>query len=120
MKSSKQIVVSGGFDDIRSQDMRFLEEASRLGELTVLLWTDAMLEQRQGRLPRFPLPERNYFLSAVRHISRVIPLNNMLTPTSVPMTQPMLARQLFQINTLSIKVTTPSNTSHPRTLITPT
>jgi len=61
VNSSKQVVVSGGFDNIRSRGLRFLEEASKLGELTVLLWTDATLEHEHGKPAKFPLPERNYF-----------------------------------------------------------
>ena len=80
MSSPKQIVVSGGFDDIRARDLRFLEEAAKLGELTVLLWPDAMLEKLTGRPPKFPLPERLYFLNAVRYVSRVIPVSAPVNP----------------------------------------
>jgi hypothetical protein len=47
--SKTQVVVSGGFDDIKSRDLRFLEEAAKLGELTVLLWPDAMLQKLTGQ-----------------------------------------------------------------------
>jgi cytidyltransferase-like protein len=72
MSSQKQVIVSGGFDDIRSRDLRFLEEAARLGELSVLLWPDETLQKLTGKAPKFPLAERLYFLNAVRHVSRVI------------------------------------------------
>jgi cytidyltransferase-like protein len=72
MSSPKQIVVSGGFDDIKSRDLRFLEEASKLGELSVLLWPDAALQQLAGTAPKFSLAERKYFLEAVRYVSRVM------------------------------------------------
>lgn len=72
MSFTKQIVVSGGFDDIKSRDLRFLEEAAKLGELTVLLWPDSVLERMGGKAPKFPLAERSYFLSAVRYVSRVV------------------------------------------------
>lgn len=72
MSATKQVVVSGGFDDIKSRDLRFFEEAAKLGELTVLLWPDAVLEKVAGRTPKFSLAERSYFLNAVRHVSRVI------------------------------------------------
>jgi len=72
MSASKQIVVSGGFDDIKSRDLRFLEEAAKLGELTVLLWPDAVLQEFTGKAPKFPLAERNYFLNAVRYVSKVV------------------------------------------------
>ncbi len=71
MPNQKQIVVSGGFDDIRARDLRLLQEASLLGELTVLLWPDETLAQLTGKAPKFPLAERQYFLNAVRYVSRV-------------------------------------------------
>ena len=67
-----QVVVSGGFDDIKSCDLRLLEEAAKLGELTVLLWPDEAIVKLKGQPPKFPLAERKYFLNAVRYVSRVI------------------------------------------------
>jgi cytidyltransferase-like protein len=72
MNSSKKVIISGGFDDIRSNDLRFLEEAAKLGELSVLLWPDAMLQQFTRKTPKFPLAERSYFLNAISYISHVI------------------------------------------------
>ena len=72
MSGPKQVVVSGAFDDIKSRDLRFLEESAKLGELTVLLWPDETLKQRTGKAPKFPLVERKYFLDAVRYVSRVV------------------------------------------------
>ena len=65
-------MVSGGFDDLKSRDLRFLEEAAKLGELTVLLWPDEAVQQVTGKPPKFPLAERSYFLNAVRYVSRVV------------------------------------------------
>jgi cytidyltransferase-like protein len=67
-----QVVASGGFDDLTSRDVRFLEEAAKLGELTVLVWPDALVEQITGEPPKFSLTERCYFLNAVRYISKVV------------------------------------------------
>ncbi len=77
-----RVVVSGGFDNLGSQDMRFLEEASKLGRLTVLLWPDDFLQQRTGSKPKFPLAERRYFLEATRFVSEVLaaPVTNELPP----------------------------------------
>jgi cytidyltransferase-like protein len=72
MPGPSQVVVSGGFDDIKSGDLRLLEEAAKLGELSVLLWPDETLRRQTGRLPKFPLAERAYFLNAVRYVHRVI------------------------------------------------
>jgi len=69
---SSQVVVSGGFDDLKSRDLRFLEEAARLGALTVLLWPDAVLQGITGKPPKFPLAERCYFLNGVRYVTRVV------------------------------------------------
>jgi cytidyltransferase-like protein len=75
MSSTKQVIVSGGFDDIRSHDLRFLEEAAKLGELTVLLWSDELIQRHKGQAPKFPLAERSYFLNAVRYVTRVVSLD---------------------------------------------
>lgn len=67
----KHTVISGAFDDIKSPQIRFLEEASKLGELTVLLWSDELIHQRDGRPPKFPQAERLYFLRAIRYVGEV-------------------------------------------------
>jgi cytidyltransferase-like protein len=72
MSSQKQVVVSGGFDDIKSQDLRFLEESAKLGELSVLLWPDETLQKLTGKAPKFPMAERLYFLNAVRYVSCLV------------------------------------------------
>ena len=74
MKDKPAVVVSGGFDDLRARHLRWLEEAARLGELTVLLWPDEALHHLTGRAPRFPLAERLYLLQAVRYVSHVLPV----------------------------------------------
>ena len=84
MSAPKQVVVSGGFDDIKSRDLCFLEEASKLGELTVLLWSDSVLQKLTGKAPKFPLAERNYFLNAVRYVSKVVEANTSADFNSLP------------------------------------
>ncbi len=79
-----QVIVSGGFDELKSRDIRFFEEASKLGELTVLLWPDATLEKLTGKPPKFPLAERNYFLNAIRYVSRVIDIKDPIAPDELP------------------------------------
>ncbi|HEY9174864.1 MAG TPA: adenylyltransferase/cytidyltransferase family protein [Verrucomicrobiae bacterium] len=81
---ARSVVVSGGFDDLRARHLRFLEEASKLGELTVLLWPDETLQALTGKPPKFPLPERSYFLNAVRWVSRVIELKAPVDPNALP------------------------------------
>ena len=67
----KQVVVMGAFDDLRSRQIRFLEEAATFGEVTALLWTDDLVHQLEGKGPRFPEPERAYVLRAIRFVRQV-------------------------------------------------
>ncbi len=64
-------IVMGGFDDLRSADIRFLEEASRFGKLHVFLWSDELVRKFEGKPPKFPLEERLYFLRAIRYVNQV-------------------------------------------------
>jgi cytidyltransferase-like protein len=84
MSSQKKVIVSGGFDDIKSRDLRFLEEAARLGELSVLLWPDETLQKLTGKAPKFLLAERLYFLNAVRYVSRVIKADGSASFDALP------------------------------------
>ena len=79
-----QVIVSGGFDDIKSRDLRFLEEAAKLGELTVLLWPDSVLQSVTGEAPKFPLAERSYFLKAVRYVGKVMEADATTNIDSLP------------------------------------
>lgn len=67
----KKVVVTGGFDNLGSHGVRFLEEAARLGEVKVLLWSDETCQEQTGRPPRFPQAERAYLLGAIRYVSAV-------------------------------------------------
>lgn len=74
MKEHKKTVVAvtGSFDDIRSGQIRFLHEASRLGAVHLYLWPDVMVRACEQREPRFPAAERGYFTGAIRYVERVI------------------------------------------------
>jgi len=78
------VIVSGGFDNVKSRDLRFLEESAKLGELTVLLWPDEAVERATGSAPKFSLAERLYFLRAVRYVARVIPAEELRETGSLP------------------------------------
>ncbi len=67
----KQVIVSGSFDDLRSRHIRLLEEAAKLGELHVLLWSDALTGK-----PKFPEAERLYLVQAMRYVSTVRIVND--------------------------------------------
>jgi cytidyltransferase-like protein len=82
--NNRSIVISGAFDNIAAGDLRLLEEAAKLGKLTVLLWPDETGPRVAGQPYKFPLAERQYFLNAVRYISHVIPLTDLPDPDELP------------------------------------
>jgi cytidyltransferase-like protein len=65
------VLVTGSFDNLRSRHVRFLEEASKLGDLHVLLWSDDIIRARTGQPPKFPQEERRYLVEAIRFVKRV-------------------------------------------------
>jgi len=71
MQTARQVIVSGSFDDLRARDIRFLEEAAKLGGLNVLLWSDKAVTAATGAPPKFQLAERQYLVEAVRYVSKV-------------------------------------------------
>lgn len=84
MATPALVVVSGGFDDLRTRDLRFLHEASKLGNVTVLLWPDALLEKITGKPPQLPWAERAYLLGAIRYVTRLAPADPTLVPDALP------------------------------------
>lgn len=93
MPASERVLVSGGFDNIKSVELRFLEEASKLGKLTVVLWPDKFIESVTGKTPKFPLAERSYFLKAVRYVSDVVEWSGEFAQDALPVilgTQPQI------------------------------
>lgn len=84
MSAPQQVIVSAPFDDINSRDLRFLEEAAKIGNLTLLLWTDETIRQTTGKAPKFSVAERSYFLNAVRYVSRVIAAEAGANPHVLP------------------------------------
>ena len=73
----KAVAVTGSFDDLRSQHVRFLEEAGKLGAVRVLLWSDAAVTALTGKPPKFPLPERQYLVQATRYVSSVEQIDDL-------------------------------------------
>jgi cytidyltransferase-like protein len=80
----KNVVVTGSFDDLRSPEVRFLEEAGRLGQVNVLLWSDETCQALSGRPPKFPQAERAYLVQAIRYVSNVMIVDNVANPYLLP------------------------------------
>ncbi|MGD0457356.1 MAG: adenylyltransferase/cytidyltransferase family protein [Terriglobia bacterium] len=84
MADVKTVVVTGGFDDFKSQHVRFLEEASKLGGVHVLLWSDETVRALEGHPPKFPQEERLYLLQANRYVKDVRLVTGQVHQDSIP------------------------------------
>ena len=62
-------VVEFSLDDLRSDDVRFLQEAAGEGELHVRVPSDALLERLTGAAPKFPAAERLFLAESLRWVS---------------------------------------------------
>lgn len=67
----REVVVTGGFDNLSARNVRFLHEASQLGRVHVYLWADEVIQDLTGSPPVFPLDERLYLLESLRFVNRV-------------------------------------------------
>jgi cytidyltransferase-like protein len=79
-----KVIVSSGLDRLDSRDFRLLQEASRLGEVHVQLWSDGAIGRISGRKPRFSQAEREYVNRAVRYVSRLDLSGAQIDPDALP------------------------------------
>jgi cytidyltransferase-like protein len=86
MNRTPEVFVSGAFNDLRSRDVRFLQEASRLGNVAVLLWPDESVRRLVVRPPEFPQAERRYTLAAIRYVDRVVLADGPVEPDQLDLT----------------------------------
>jgi len=63
-----RVVVSASLDNLRSPQVRFLQEAARLGRVHLRLPSDALVESTLGRPARFPQAERLFLARALRSV----------------------------------------------------
>lgn len=83
--TTKTVCVTGGFDDLRSRDVRLLEEASKFGCVHLLLWSDESIRFAEGDAPKFPQDERLYLLEAIRYVHRVTLAKGPIDRDAVPL-----------------------------------
>jgi cytidyltransferase-like protein len=86
MADTKTVVVSGGFDDFKSRHVRLLEEAAKLGDVHVLLWSDESVRALEGHAPNFPQAERLYLLQTDRYVKEVRLVTGKVDRDSIPQT----------------------------------
>ncbi len=78
------VVVSASFDDLRSRHVRLLHEASKLGPVHVLLWSDSTILDVTGSPARFGQDERIYLLQAIRFVSGLTLVTHLPSPDRLP------------------------------------
>ena len=66
--ATRRIAVSRSLDNLQSPDVRFLQEAARLGRVHLDLWSDALVRSTTGRPPFFPEQERLFLAQALRDV----------------------------------------------------
>lgn len=70
---NKKVVVTGCYDYFHSGHVRFFEEASELGDLYVVVGSDANIRLLKGdHHPLFPAQQRQYIVGAVRYVRQAL------------------------------------------------
>ena len=64
----RSVVVEASLDDVRSADVRFFQEAARLGPLHLRIPSDAALALATGSPPHFPAAERLFLAESFRWV----------------------------------------------------
>jgi cytidyltransferase-like protein len=80
----KEVVVIGSFDNIKSSEVRFLQEASTLGELTVFLWSDDLFRKLENTTAKFSENERKYFVESLRYVKKVLIIDALSNLNELP------------------------------------
>ena len=78
------VFIYGGFDDLKTPQIRFLQEASRLGKVHVLLFSDQVSLVVNGNKPDFPESERRYYLESIRYVSRLSIIDKLISENEIP------------------------------------
>jgi cytidyltransferase-like protein len=66
-----EVCIVASFDNLQSRHVRLLEEAAQLGPVHVLLLSDQLAHELSGTQPKFPQEERQYFVQAIRFVTRL-------------------------------------------------
>ncbi len=80
----KNVAVTGSFDNLDSRHVRLLEEASKLGRVHVLVWSDETVREREGKPAQFPEQERLYLVQALRFVFQVTLVGGRIDPDGLP------------------------------------
>lgn len=67
----RTVVISGGFDPIHHGHIRYIQDAARYGQLTIILNTDSWLRRKKG-FSFMPWEQRAEILRAVKGVRHVV------------------------------------------------
>jgi|TARA_B110000438_G_C15686375_1_gene594729 D-beta-D-heptose 7-phosphate kinase/D-beta-D-heptose 1-phosphate adenosyltransferase len=70
------VLISGGFDPVHSGHIKLIFEASKYGDVVVLLNSDQWLCNKKGR-EFLPFNERQIIMSAIKNVIDVISFNDL-------------------------------------------
>jgi cytidyltransferase-like protein len=77
------VFVYGSFDNLKTFQIRFLQEASKLGNVYVLLLSDQVSLAVNGKKPAFPENERRYYLESIRYVNRLSIIDNLVSEDEI-------------------------------------
>ena len=70
------VLVSGGFDPVHSGHIKLIQEASKYGEVVVLLNSDKWLRKKKGK-EFLPYNERRIIMGAIKSVIDVISFDDL-------------------------------------------
>ena len=78
------VFVYGSFDNLKTFQIRFLQEASKLGKVFILLFSDQVSFTINGKKPAFPENERRYYLESLRYVNQLSIIDNFVSKNEIP------------------------------------
>ena len=70
------VFVRGCFDDLKTIDIRFTQEAAKLGDVHALLFSDHASQAILKKETKYPLNERRYYLENIRYVNQLSIVDN--------------------------------------------
>ena len=72
---SELVLISGGFDPIHSGHISLIQEASKYGEVVILLNSDRWLREKKGK-EFLPFNEREIIMKSIKNVIDVLSFND--------------------------------------------
>lgn len=89
------VFVMGAFDNLKTIDIRFLQESAVFGDVHVLLLSDEAYQKKFDQPPHFQEAERSYYLGSIRYVSHLTVIDEAFID-SIPYTGGAVANSSIQ------------------------